>query len=65
MENTQNGNLIGRIFFWSCGHCNGIKNSGKYDEGIIDCCRQDPEEYLSFRLKNDEVIIHVANLEGI
>ena len=51
--------------FWSCGHCNGIKNSGKYDEGIIDCCRQDPEEYLSFRLKNDEVIIHVANLEGI
>lgn len=22
--------------FWSCGHCNGIKNNGKYDEGISE-----------------------------
>lgn len=25
--------------FWSCGHCNGVKNKEKYDEGILDCCR--------------------------
>ena len=24
--------------FWSCSHCNGIKNQKKYDDGIIDCC---------------------------
>lgn len=27
--------------FWSCGHCNSVKNSSKYNEGIIDCCRQE------------------------
>ncbi|MCM1145374.1 MAG: hypothetical protein NC318_00845 [Blautia sp.] len=43
--------------FWSCGHCNGIKNSGKYDAGIIDCCKQDPEQYLTFHLRNDRVDI--------
>ena len=32
--------------FWSCGRCNSIKKSSAYDEGILDCCRQDPEEYL-------------------
>lgn len=45
--------------FWSCGHCNGIKNNGKYDAGIMDCCKQDPEEYLGFQLKNDNVVIDV------
>ena len=23
--------------FWSCGHCNKVKNNRKYDERIIDC----------------------------
>ncbi len=45
--------------FWACGHCNGVKNNGKYDAGIIDCCRQDPEEYLDFQLKGDSVVIRV------
>ena len=45
--------------FWACGHCNGVKNNGKYDEGIVDCCRQDPEEYLDFQLDNDNVVISV------
>lgn len=36
------GKYIDRKFewnnlFWSCGHCNGIKNQRKYDEHIIDC----------------------------
>lgn len=49
--------------FWACGYCNGIKNNGKYDAGIIDCCRQDPEEYLDFQLKDNNVIVHVMKLD--
>lgn len=49
--------------FWSCGHCNGVKNNSKYDEGIMDCCKYDPEEYLSFQLRDDNVVIDVANLD--
>lgn len=37
--------------FWSCGHCNGIKNQKKYDDGIIDCCKNDPELMMTFKLK--------------
>ena len=44
------GKYIDRKFdwnnlFWSCGHCNGVKNQRKYDEHIIDCCHSDPEKY--------------------
>lgn len=49
--------------FWSCGHCNGIKNNGKYDEGIIDCCKQDPERHLNFRLKDNDVDVEVSDTE--
>lgn len=49
--------------FWSCGHCNSIKNNSKYDEGVLDCCRQDPEEYLHFELVNDNVIVSMADLD--
>lgn len=49
-----NGKYIERKFdwknlFWSCGHCNGVKNQRKYDEHIIDCCASDPEERIYFR----------------
>lgn len=47
--------------FWSCEHCNSVKNNGKYDEGIIDCCKYDPENYLKFQVKNDDVIINVSD----
>ena len=43
--------------FWACGHCNKVKNQQKYDEGILDCCRQDPEEVIFFRLAEAEVIV--------
>lgn len=43
--------------FWACRHCNGIKNQQKYDEGILDCCKQEPEEFLSFHLKDGNVEI--------
>lgn len=49
--------------FWACGHCNGIKNNGRYDAGILDCCRQDPEEYLDFQLKSNNVVVRVIKLE--
>ncbi len=65
----KNGKYSERKFdwenlFWSCGHCNGIKNRGKYDEGIIDCCRQDPENYLDFQVIKEDVIIHVKNMNA-
>lgn len=47
--------------FWSCSHCKRVKNSSKYDEGILDCCRQDPEEHLSFKLENDNVVVDVKD----
>lgn len=30
--------------FPSCPHCNQVKNQKKYEEGILDCCRKDPEK---------------------
>lgn len=48
--------------FWSCGHCNGIKNNNKYYEGIIDCCKQDPEKYLSSHLIDNMVVIDVSDI---
>lgn len=56
----MNGKYVERKFdwnnlFWACGHCNGVKNQRKYDEGIIDCCKDDPEEAISFKLENEAV----------
>lgn len=50
--------------FWSCGHCNGVKKNSKYDGGIIDCCRQDPETALDFRLRENEVMVEVKDGEN-
>lgn len=47
--------------FWSCGHCNGVKNQNKYDEMIIDCCQVDPEELIAFRTTRDNVEIVVKD----
>lgn len=47
--------------FWVCGHCNGIKNNGKYDEGILDCCKQDPEKCLRFGIRGDNVFVDMEN----
>jgi len=43
--------------FWSCGHCNNVKNQKKYQKGILDCCKTDPEEHIYFRLIDDEVSV--------
>ena len=43
--------------FWSCRHCNGVKNTEKYDNGIIDCCVRDPEELLKFEFLDGNVAV--------
>lgn len=50
--------------FWSCSHCNGVKNNGKYDNGILDCCKDDPEKVLSFSLENDDVTITILDADN-
>lgn len=62
----KNGKYRERMFdwnnlFWACGHCNKVKNQAKYEEGIIDCCRQNPEELLSFRLQEANVQVAAKN----
>ena len=32
-----------------------MKNCTKYDDGIIDCCKVDPEQYLSIELSGSTV----------
>lgn len=49
--------------FWSCGHCNGIKNQRKYDEHIIDCCKADPEDRIYFRLCDGKTEIIAKNMD--
>lgn len=56
----KNGKYPDRKFdwnnlFWSCGHCNGVKNQSKYDESILNCCEVDPEELIIFRFQNNEI----------
>ena len=64
----MNGNYVQRKFdwnnlFWACGHCNNVKNQKKYQDGIIDCCKEDPEERLSFELENEEVKVEAIDKE--
>lgn len=41
--------------FWACGHCNNVKNQSKYDAGILDCCKVDPEQKIAFHLEEDQI----------
>lgn len=50
--------------FWSCGHCNSVKKQEKYDDGIIDCCRQDPEKAIFFRMRECNVDVTAINQEN-
>lgn len=47
--------------FFACGHCNGVKNQQKYDEGIVDCCNQDPEELINFKLINQDIDVRAKD----
>lgn len=59
----KHGEYVDRKFdwdnlFWSCGHCNGVKNRKEYDIGIIDCCKRDPEKLLMFDLVEGDVVVY-------
>ncbi len=47
--------------FWACNRCNNIKKSPAYDEGIIDCCKDDPEQLLFQRYEDGNIVITEAN----
>ena len=58
----KNGKYPDRKFdwdnlFWSCGHCNSLKNTQKYEEGILNCCVVDPEEKMSFSFSDGSAVI--------
>lgn len=47
--------------FWSCGHCNSVKNQRKFDNHIIDCCAMDPELKIYFRLCNGNTDVQAVD----
>ena len=58
----KNNAIPGRKFnwdnlYWSCRHCNSVKAQGKYDAGILDCCKCDPEDYLKHELRESAVSV--------
>ena len=44
--------------FYACPHCNNIKKESKYDDKIIDCCEEDPEELLEQCYEDGHVTVH-------
>lgn len=55
--------IADRVFDWNnlfyvCPHCNNLKKEAKYDEKIIDCCVDDPEEMLEQSYENGHVNVH-------
>lgn len=64
----MNGKYLDRKFdwnnlFWACSHCNNVKNQRIYDQGIIDCCIQDPELLLRFSLREEDVVIKAQDMK--
>ena len=62
----KNNSVPGRKFnwdnlYWSCRHCNLIKARPKYDSGILDCCKYDPEEHLMHQLQNSTVAVSAVD----
>lgn len=47
--------------FWSCGNCNKLKNRHGYRGNIIDCCKDDPEQYLNCIYENGNVLVRVRS----
>ncbi len=44
--------------FYACFHCNNIKKESKYDDKIIDCCKEDPEKMLEQCYEEGHVSVH-------
>lgn len=59
----HNRKIIERVFDWdnlfyACPHCNNLKKEAKYDDKIIDCCIEDPEEKLEQCYEKGHVSVH-------
>ncbi len=62
----HNRTILKRVFDWnslfySCSHCNSVKNSPKFEEAIIDCCSRDPEDVLNYYLLGSQVKVSVKD----
>ena len=47
--------------FWSCAHCNSIKNNKIYEGKIINCCQEDPEQHIACRYADNDVQIEALD----
>ena len=47
--------------FYSCRHCNNVKNKREYDELILDCCREDPEKVLDQKFIEGHVVVDATD----
>lgn len=47
--------------FWACKHCNGVKKAEKYNLGIIDCCKTDPENIIDFTFEQGNVEVEAID----
>lgn len=47
--------------FFSCAHCNSMKNKREYDGRILDCSKVDPENYLLQMIKDGHVCVEPLN----
>lgn len=43
--------------FFSCAHCNSVKNQNKYHGKILDCCQVDPESVLTQQFTGNHVSV--------
>lgn len=43
--------------FYSCAHCNSVKNQTQYESNILDCCTTDPETMIHHELVNGHVVV--------
>ena len=64
----KNNTIPGRKFdwenlFWACRHCNDAKNKAKYEIGILDCCKVDPEDCIRIELTGDTVVIQAIHAD--
>lgn len=41
--------------FFSCSHCNSVKNQKQYESNILDCCVTEPETLIHQALNADHV----------
>ena len=58
----HNGKDRDRMFDWdnlfySCSHCNGVKNMRQYEESVLDCCCIEPELLLKQQLIDNHVVV--------